>query len=113
MKHHPLQLKIIEDNPDDAELITRKMRDDGFVFNWKIVDNKETFHSALADPPDLMLSGFSLLSFNAFDSVEICREMIVISFASLFLPGISLAWRGRLEIRFELKSRVLIEIFLP
>jgi len=75
MKGKPLRLIIVEDNSDDAELSVRRLEEEGFIVDWRLVDTKETLRAALADPPDLILADYSLPSFTAFDSIEIHHEM--------------------------------------
>ncbi len=67
----PLRVLILEDNPDDAELVLRELRRGGFDLVWERVQTAEDFGAALQREWDVILSDFSMPSFNAFAALEI------------------------------------------
>ena len=67
----PLRVLILEDNPDDAELVLRELRRGGFDLAWDRVQSAEDFGAALQREWDIILSDFSMPSFNAFAALEI------------------------------------------
>ena len=61
-----LNILILEDNEADADLITRELRKSVLNFNAKIVQARTEYERALIDfSPDLILSDYSLPSFDA------------------------------------------------
>jgi diguanylate cyclase (GGDEF)-like protein/PAS domain S-box-containing protein len=56
----PLRLLIVEDLPEDAELVARALRLDGVGVDPKVVDSETAFLAGLAGSPDVIISGFSL-----------------------------------------------------
>jgi signal transduction histidine kinase len=66
---------LLEDNPQDAELIRHALRRAGIVFSWQRVDSRAGFIRQLEkSPPDLILSDFSLPSFDGYSALTIARE---------------------------------------
>ncbi len=59
----PLQVLIVEDQPDDAELMVMRLEDEGFKVKWQRVQTEPDYLKALEDKPDLILADWSLLFF--------------------------------------------------
>ena len=66
-----LRVLILEDNPDDAELVLRELRRGGFEPVWERVETAEDFSAALTREWDVILTDFSMPHFNAFGALEI------------------------------------------
>src|SRR5437879_10337041 len=60
-----LRLLILEDLPDDAELVVRQLRAAGFEPSWRRVDTEADFVAALGDDLDLILADYHLPGFDA------------------------------------------------
>ncbi|MCD4791157.1 MAG: PAS domain S-box protein, partial [Bacteroidales bacterium] len=75
MNTQKLNLLILEDNPDHAELIVRELEKEGFVLEWKRVETEKAFKKALAENPDIILSDYNLPSFNGMDAIKIHQEL--------------------------------------
>jgi PAS domain S-box-containing protein len=70
-----LQVLILEDSPDDAELIRRELTKSSYPYATTVVDSKEEFTRALNElSPDIILSDHSLPDFNSFEALELCKE---------------------------------------
>lgn len=70
-----LRLLHLEDNPTDAELAHAQIRQGWPDCTIKLVDNREDFLAALqAEEFDLILSDFSLPSFNGLKALALTRE---------------------------------------
>ncbi|HWP93224.1 MAG TPA: response regulator [Thermodesulfobacteriota bacterium] len=70
-----LRILILEDNPSDAELVLRELRKGNLAFTSKQVDTKETFLKELSEfTPDLILSDYSLPSFDGLSALKIVKE---------------------------------------
>lgn len=70
-----IRVLLIEDDPNDAELITRELRRGGMDTTIRCVDNRDTFLRALAEEtPDIILSDHGLPQFDGFSAMAIAKE---------------------------------------
>ena len=69
-----LNLLLLEDCPADAELMIEMLREAGFEPNCRRVDSKEAYLRELNQPPDFILSDFSMPQFNARDALQLMNE---------------------------------------
>jgi DNA-binding NarL/FixJ family response regulator len=75
MMNKDLCILIVEDVPTDAELLTFELREAGVLFSERCVATKLSFLKALDDfCPDLILSDYSLPSFNGLSALKIAQE---------------------------------------
>lgn len=66
---------MLEDEQDDAELISRSMIRSGLLFESKRVDTKDDFSEALQSYyPDVILSDHSLPQFNSLEALKVCKH---------------------------------------
>ncbi|HEX7501937.1 MAG TPA: response regulator, partial [Acidobacteriota bacterium] len=66
-----LRVLILEDNPADAELIERQLRQSGVVFSSCLVENRNGFNKALDEfKPQVILSDFKLPKFDGLAALE-------------------------------------------
>ncbi|HYL08470.1 MAG TPA: PAS domain S-box protein, partial [Candidatus Udaeobacter sp.] len=72
-----LRVLIVEDNPDDAQLMMRELRLHGLDFTATVVESESSFLAALALAPDVILCDHSLPQFGAQRAMEILRERSV------------------------------------
>src|ERR1035438_1552003 len=84
----PLRILIREDQPPDAELVTRALRDAGFDFVAKRVTTKNEFLAELRDyAPQLILADYSLPGYDGLSALaaaqELCPETPVIIVSGL------------------------------
>lgn len=71
-----LKILILEDVPEDAGLVERTLRKEGFTFTLSRVDTQEEFISSLrALQPDVILSDHSLPQFNSAEALKICKRI--------------------------------------
>ena len=67
-----LRILILEDNQEDADLLNRELQKSGLDFTSEIVHTQEKFEYALDHfTPDLILSDYSLPSFDAVTAFDI------------------------------------------
>jgi len=72
-----LKILIVEDQPADAELLQYEMRRAGIDYIARRVDTRESFHLALTEfHPDLILSDFSMPSFDGFTALGLARAVM-------------------------------------
>ena len=70
-----LRMLILEDVPTDAELMIEELADAGMTFVSKRVATKASFVNAIVDfCPDIILSDYSLPSFDGLAALKIARE---------------------------------------
>src|SRR3990172_1164440 len=69
----PLRVLILEDQPDDAELIRRELRLAGFAIEAQCVDNEAAYLARLDTPPEVILSDYSMVDFNALRALSLLQ----------------------------------------
>jgi PAS domain S-box-containing protein len=70
----PLNILIVEDSQDDAELMVGALRQAGFEPNWKRVEKERDFLAEIKKPIDVILSDYSMPQFNGLRAVKLLRE---------------------------------------
>jgi len=71
-----IKILILEDTLSDADLLMRELKKSELDFVFEIVQNRETFENALLHfNPDLILSDFSLPSFDGLKAFLIKQEI--------------------------------------
>ena len=73
MSGKELNLLILEDEPDDAELEVKELERKGFIIKWRRVETESAFRKALEDKPDLILADLKLEGMSAF---QVCRQLM-------------------------------------
>lgn len=77
MNHLTLRLLFAEDNPNDVDLALRELKRAGLRIAHHVVDSKEAFTTALRGfGPDVVISDFSMPSFNGMDALRLARELV-------------------------------------
>jgi PAS domain S-box-containing protein len=68
----PLKILIVEDNHSDADLLCRELKKSGLAFECEVVQTRKGYEQALETyQPDLILSDYSLPSFDAVSAFKI------------------------------------------
>jgi PAS domain S-box-containing protein/putative nucleotidyltransferase with HDIG domain len=67
----PLRVLIVEDTPDDAELMLLRLRQEGFQPDWTRVQTEPDYLAALATAPDLILADWSLPQFSGLRALKL------------------------------------------
>jgi PAS domain S-box-containing protein len=70
----PLRVLIVEDSPDDAELMALRLAEEGFQPEWRQVQTEPDYLAALEAPPDLILADWSLPQFSGLRALQLARE---------------------------------------
>ncbi len=65
---------IVEDSPDDAELLLAELRRDGFTPRSTRVETEPEFLAELEKNPDIIFSDYSMPSFNGLRAAELLQE---------------------------------------
>jgi two-component sensor histidine kinase/CheY-like chemotaxis protein len=69
-----LRVLILEDRPEDAELIADELRRSGFEPQWERVETEPTFLARLAPPPDVILADYSMPEMDAGRALSLLQE---------------------------------------
>jgi signal transduction histidine kinase/DNA-binding response OmpR family regulator len=72
-----LRLLIVEDRPDDAELLLAELKRAGYDPKWTLVESPEDFVAGLAQHPDIIVCDYSLPAMTALDALRILRDLQV------------------------------------
>jgi len=70
----PLTFLILEDRPEDAELVVRELRRSGFDPVWQRVETGQDFLASLDPPPDVILSDYSMPELDAPRALQLLQE---------------------------------------
>jgi two-component system, cell cycle sensor histidine kinase and response regulator CckA len=71
----PFRLLLLEDFPEDAELVAHELRRAGFRFETLRCESAESFAESLEKwLPDIIIADYSLPSFTALDALRMLRE---------------------------------------
>src|SRR5262249_20604459 len=70
-----LRILLLEDAPDDAELIKRELRKGNVSFTSRRVDTRNEYVRELGEfAPHIVISDFTLGEFNAHDALALLRQ---------------------------------------
>jgi len=69
-----LRALIVEDTPDDAELVAMRLKSEGFDVSWECVERESDYLDALASGPDIILADWSLPQFSGQRALELMHE---------------------------------------
>ena len=70
-----LRVLLVEDSPDDAELLPRELRRGGYTPRWLRVQTREELRTALErETWDLVLADYSLPRFSAPEAFAVVKE---------------------------------------
>src|ERR1051325_8615459 len=69
-----LRVLILEDSPNDAELIVQELRRAGFEPDWRRVDNEADYIGSLNDRFDVVLSDFPMPGFGGTRALGVLKK---------------------------------------
>ncbi len=70
----PLTVLLVEDQPDDAELLLAELRRAGYAPHGQRVDTEAAFLAHLHPPPDLILADYKLPHFDGLRALDLLAE---------------------------------------
>ncbi|HTB83117.1 MAG TPA: response regulator [Candidatus Sulfotelmatobacter sp.] len=70
----PLNILIVEDNPNDAELVLSELQQAGFNPKWKRVETEPDFLAEIKKSPDIILSDYSMPQFSGLRAAKLLQE---------------------------------------
>lgn len=68
-----LNVLLLEDNVDDAELIVIALREAGFTLQWHRVDTREAYLKHLTSSIDVILADYQLPQFTGLDALQLLQ----------------------------------------
>ena len=68
-----LRVLILEDQPDDAELLVHTLKQAGFDLDWRRVDTQAEYEANLGSGLDVVLADYSLPQFTALQALELLQ----------------------------------------
>ena len=70
-----IRVLLVEDSPDDAELLLCALRDGGYDLTYERVDTAAAMTAALAQQPwDLIISDYAMPQFDALAALTLLQE---------------------------------------
>jgi len=70
-----LKILIVDDVPDDAELVAVQLKQQGIKFSWKYVDNAQKLKNALTEKTwDAVITDYSMPGFDGIEALRIVNE---------------------------------------
>ncbi|WP_180539026.1 response regulator [Nevskia soli] len=106
MMSEKIRVLVIEDEPADAVLLLRALKQDGFDFDWVRVATEAEFLSQLLNAPEIILSDFDLPGFDAFRALELLQER------GLDIPFILVTGRQGGDLAFDVMKSGLSDLVL-
>ncbi len=70
----PLKALLVEDSPDDADLLVQELEDNGYEVTWSRVEDEQSYSNQLRDDLDVIFSDFSLPQFSTHRALLILKE---------------------------------------
>ncbi|MBX2917427.1 MAG: hybrid sensor histidine kinase/response regulator [Cyclobacteriaceae bacterium] len=73
-----LKILMLEDMEEDARLVERTLRKEGFQFDWLCVDTHSGFVQALTEfKPDVILSDHAMPQFNSIEALKLLKHQSI------------------------------------
>jgi diguanylate cyclase (GGDEF)-like protein/PAS domain S-box-containing protein len=66
----PLRVLVLEDNPDDADLLVRRLRQAGFDCDWQRVETEADYLAQLSPHLELILADYTLPQYDALRALQ-------------------------------------------
>ncbi|MCE0523012.1 MAG: response regulator [Methylacidiphilales bacterium] len=82
-----IQILIVEDNPDDAELLVRELSRSGLEFDWQRVDTESEYLARLNSDLHLILSDYEMPQFSGLRALELLRQQPDLDIPLIIVSG--------------------------
>ena len=82
-----IQILIVEDNPNDAELVVRELRRAGFDFDWQRVDTEAEYLARLNPGLHLILSDYEMPQFSGLRALELLKQQPALEIPFIIVSG--------------------------
>src|SRR5215212_6649132 len=105
-----IRVLMVEDNPNDAELVLRELHRAGFAPDWHRVDTEADFVAHLDSNLDIILSDYQMPQFNGLRALELLQharlEIPFIIISGTIGEEIAVAAMKRGAVDYLLKDRL-------
>jgi signal transduction histidine kinase len=82
-----IQILIVEDNANDADLLVRELRRSEFDFDWQRVDTEPGYLAKLNPGLHLILSDYEMPQFNGFRALELLKQQPALDIPFILVSG--------------------------
>jgi two-component system, cell cycle sensor histidine kinase and response regulator CckA len=82
-----IQILIVEDNPNDAELLVRELQRISFDFDWQRVDTEAAYLAMLNPNLDLILSDYDMPQFSGLRALELLKQQPALDIPFIIVSG--------------------------
>jgi PAS domain S-box-containing protein len=72
-----INVLLVEDSQDDADLVLRELRHAGFDPKWKRVETEPDFLTEIKSSPDIILSDYSMPQFSGIRAAELLQKSLL------------------------------------
>lgn len=69
-----LNVLLLEDNPDDAELTIFELEESGLKLNWTLVDSQDDYLNSLNPDIDIIIADFNLPQFDGLSAFRLLKQ---------------------------------------
>ena len=83
----PLQILIVEDNVNDANLLVRELRRSGIKFEWQRVDTEAEYLAKLNSSVDLILSDYTMPQFDGLRALKLLKQRVGLEIPFIIVSG--------------------------
>jgi len=84
---HKIKVLIVEDNPEDAQLLVRELKRSGFDFDWQRVDTEPEYLAKLNPGLDLILSDYDMPQFSGLRALELLKQQPALEIPFILVSG--------------------------
>jgi signal transduction histidine kinase len=84
---HKIQILIVEDNPNDAQLLVRELQHSEFDFDWHRVDTEAEYLSRLNPDLKLILSDYEMPQFSGLRALELLKQQPELDIPFIIVSG--------------------------
>ena len=74
LARQPLRVLLVEDSPDDAELMVHELRQSGFDPTWERVETEDAYLAQLEKAPAIVLADYALPQFSGLRALELLQQ---------------------------------------
>lgn len=82
-----IRILLVEDSPNDAELMAHELQQLGFEFDWERVDSEDAYVARLNPNLDLILSDYEMPGFNGIRALELLKERPDLDIPFIIISG--------------------------
>src|SRR5277367_353015 len=82
-----IQMLMVEDNPNDADLLVRELQRSGFDFEWQRVDTEPEYLARLNSDLNLILSDYEMPQFSGLRALQLLKQQPALEIPFIIVSG--------------------------